>query len=141
VGTGLFLLILFALNRPRHADVATQPQPAPVQPIPAPPPPAPQPGTKAPALIPAKHDVPAGSAAWRVIAFTYRSRDAAEKKTRLLNELHPGLKAAVFSPAGQRGYYLVSLGGRMTRDDAIRLQRSARGQGLPRDVYVQNYSD
>jgi hypothetical protein len=29
----------------------------------------------------------------------------------------------------------------MTHEDAVRLQHSARGRGLPRDVYVQNYSD
>jgi eukaryotic-like serine/threonine-protein kinase len=51
------------------------------------------------------------------------------------------MSASVFSPKGQRGYYLVALGGRMTHDDAVRLQRSARGKGLPRDLYVQNYSD
>jgi hypothetical protein len=28
----------------------------------------------------------------------------------------------------------------MTYEDAVRLQRSARDKGLPRDLYVQNYS-
>jgi hypothetical protein len=76
-----------------------------------------------------------------VIAFTYSSRESAEKKVQQLNQKYPGLRAAVFSPRSRRGYYLVSLGGRMTRDDAVRVQRNARGKGLPRDTYVQNYSD
>jgi hypothetical protein len=77
---------------------------------------------------------------WRVIAFTYRTRDAAEKKVQQLNQNHPGLDATVFSPKGQ-SYYLVSLGGRMTREDAVHLQHSAIGNGLPRDLYIQNYSE
>lgn len=76
---------------------------------------------------------------WRVIAFTYRSRTAAAKKAQQLNDLHPGINASVFSPKGKT-YYLVSLGGRMTHDEALHVQRTARGKGLPRDLYVQNYS-
>ena len=78
---------------------------------------------------------------WRVIAFTYRTRDAAAKKVQQLNQYHPGLNAAVFSPKGRGGYYLVSLGGRMTHEEAVRVQHSARGKGLPRDLYVQNYAE
>jgi hypothetical protein len=154
VGTGAFLLLIFALNRPRHADVATEPRvtppaattdgpvpmpprssapnptpPTPSRPVPSSPAPA-TPGTSAPARE-----------IWRVIAFTFRTHDAAAKKAEQINRNHPGLNASVFSPKGQRGYYLVALGGRMTHDDAVRLQRNARGKGLPRDLYVQNYSD
>jgi hypothetical protein len=45
----------------------------------------------------------------------------------------------VFSTKEKKGYYLVSLGGRMTREDALRRQKKARAEGLARDVYVQNY--
>ena len=82
----------------------------------------------------------AGPRIWRVIAFTYGTRDAANKKVQQLNRDHPGLNAAVFLPKDNRGYYLVALGGLMTHEEAVRLQRSARGKGLPRDLYVQNYS-
>jgi hypothetical protein len=82
----------------------------------------------------------AGKEMWRVIVFTYRTRDAASKKAQQLNQYHPGLNATVFSPKGKGGYYLVSLGGRMTHEEAVRLQHSARGKGLPRDLYVQNYA-
>ena len=77
---------------------------------------------------------------WRVIAFTYRSRDAAAKKAEQLNKDNPGLEASVFSPNEKSGYYLVSVGGRMTHEEAVNLQRSTRRKGLPRDLYVQNYS-
>jgi hypothetical protein len=143
VGTGLFLLLVFILNRPRHADVVAAPRivPAPV-PVEAPPP---APAPRSPVVVPPKPSAPKPSSAesraiWRVIAFTYRTKAAAEKKVQQLNQYHPGLNATVFSPKGQV-YYLVSLGGRMTREDAVRLQQTARGKGLPRDLYVQNYSE
>jgi hypothetical protein len=78
---------------------------------------------------------------WRVIAFTYGSRGAAEKKVSQVNQRWPSLNASVFVPKDKRGYYLVALGGRMKHEDASRLQRKARSLGLPRDTYVQNYSD
>ena len=76
---------------------------------------------------------------WRVIAFTYRTRAGAVKKADQVNRRHPGLEARVFSTKEKKGYYLVSLGGRMTREDALRRQKKARAEGLARDVYVQNY--
>jgi hypothetical protein len=129
-------LLIVGLNRPRPASVATQSQVASVS-LPA--------ETPAPAPLPraavSKPSPAAGKEMWRVIAFTYRSSDAAAKKAQQLNQHHPGLNATVFSPKDKRGYYLVSLGGRMTHEEAIRLQRSARGKGLPRDLYVQNYAE
>jgi hypothetical protein len=78
---------------------------------------------------------------WRVIAFTYGSREAAAKKVTQVNRRWPSMNASVFVPKDKRGYYLVALGGRMKREDAARLQRKAKSLGLPRDTYVQNYSD
>jgi hypothetical protein len=78
---------------------------------------------------------------WRVIAFTFRSHEQAARKADRVNYRFPQLHAAVFSPKGRPGYYLVALGSRMTREEATRLQRKARGLGLPRDTYVQNYSE
>jgi cell division protein FtsN len=142
-GTGLFLLLLFILNRPRHAEVVAAPRnvPAPA-PVEAPPP---TPAPRSPVAAPPQPSAPKpssveGRAIWRVIAFTYRTNAAAEKKVQQLNQYQPGLNATVFSPKGQV-YYLVSLGGRMTREDAVRLQHTARSKGLPRDLYVQNYSE
>jgi len=83
-----------------------------------------------------------GRAMWRVIAFTYTSRELASQKAKQVNERWPEMRAGVFSPKDKRGYYyLVALGGRMNRVEASRLQRKARGLGLPRDTYVQNYSE
>jgi hypothetical protein len=79
---------------------------------------------------------------WRVIAYTYAGHSAAEKKARHINEKWPALQAEVFAPQGRnRGPYLVALGGRMTRADAVRLQKTALARGLPRDTFVRNYSE
>ena len=56
-------------------------------------------------------------------------------------ERHPEFDARVFSPKEKKGYFLVALGGRMSREDALRLQKKARTEGVARDVYVQNYLD
>lgn len=107
----------------------------------APPPPV---VTAAPPEVPVraapKSFAPDEQRLWRVIAFTYRSREAAAKKAQQLNEYHPGINAAVFRPKDNGRYYMVALGGRMTREDAERLRRTARGRGLPHDLYVQNYT-
>jgi len=81
------------------------------------------------------------SATWRVIAFTYQSRDMAAKKAKEINSRWPELRAAVFVPKGQRGYYLVALGDRMKWEEATRVQHEARSLGLPPDTYVQNYKE
>jgi hypothetical protein len=139
---GVVLLIL-GLHWLRPADVATQSQVTSVsRPVEtAAPPPLPRTASPKPRVQTASKPSPAaGQEIWRVIAFTYHTRDAAAKKAQQLNEYHPGIHAAVFVPKDNGGYYLVSLGGRMTREEAERLQRSAGGRGLPRDLYVQNYS-
>jgi hypothetical protein len=131
VGAAGVLLLIAGLNLPRSAGVATQP------PVASVPPPAETPVVAAPAAP--QPTAAAGQEMWRVIAFTYRSRSAAAKRVELLNQHHPELNAAVFSPNERKGYHLVALGGRMTHEAALRLQRNARGKGLPRDLYVQNY--
>jgi eukaryotic-like serine/threonine-protein kinase len=153
-GAAGVLLLILGLNRPRPAGVPTETRVAPVS-LPAETrAPAPLPESAVPRVAVPKVAAPAerkpspvagketaGKEMWRVIAFTYRTRDAAAGKVQQLNQYHPGLNATVFSPKDKGGYYLVSLGGRMTREEAVRLQRTARGKGLPRDLYVQNYSE
>ena len=78
---------------------------------------------------------------WRVIAFTYRNRAGASKKASQVNKPHPDSKRESFPPKEKKGYFLVALGGRMSREDAVRLQKKARTEGVARDVYVQNYVD
>jgi len=84
---------------------------------------------------------PAPKAMWRVIAFTYLSRDAAARKADELNQSHRDFQASVFAPQNKQGRYLVALGGFMTRENAVSLQKKARAEGLSRDVFVHNYVD
>lgn len=133
----LFSILLFNLRRKPEAVQST--------PIPAPPPvttTAPTPAEVVKPAAPAPRPAPPQAAGvWRVIAFTYHSHDMALKKAKAINARWPDLGATVFTPKGRRGYYLVALGNRMTRNDAARLQRKARSMGLPRDTFVQNYSE
>jgi len=75
---------------------------------------------------------------WRVVAYTYNRRDQAEKKSAEIAQRMPGLQAAVFSPNG-RAPYLVTVGGDLSRQEAYAMAHRARGMGLPRDTYAQNY--
>ena len=92
-----------------------------------------------PAPKPAPKPADASQGTWRVIAYTYRSHDAAARKADSINQRHAGLAATVFSPQDKQGYFLVALGGRMSRQNAVRLQGKARVDGLARDVYVKNF--
>ncbi|HEX3662614.1 MAG TPA: SPOR domain-containing protein [Acidobacteriaceae bacterium] len=79
---------------------------------------------------------PAG-AGWRVIAYTYIRREDAEKKAAELARRYPELNPSAFSP--RAGRYLVSLGGVMSRTEAIALRARALTLGLPGDTYARNY--
>lgn len=127
----VLLVVIFLWNRQRPADPPAPPPVTIEAPAPA--------STPAAAPAPSKAAAAEGKEMWRVVAFTYRTREAAARKVKQLNERNPGLDAAVFSPGG-RNFYLVTIGGRMTREKAVHVQRTARGKGLPRDLYVQNYS-
>ena len=102
-----------------------------------------EPPAKSSVSAPAEPAAPAETTReyWRLIAFTYSGRRNAEKKAEAINQAWPEGQAEVFSPDNAGGApFLVALGGRMTRDDAVRLLKIARGKGLPRDIYIQNYS-
>lgn len=75
---------------------------------------------------------------WRVVVFTYKSKEQAEKKVSSLAHEHPELAPAVFSPIN-RAPWLVTIGGVLDRDKAYELAHKARSLGLPRDAYAQNY--
>jgi hypothetical protein len=98
----------------------------------------PPPEPKAERAAPAKTD----RETWRVIAYTYNRYEHARSKVQTINRVAPGLHATVFTPKGSnRPPYLISLGGRMTREEALAVQKKAWAQGLPRDTFVQNYSN
>jgi hypothetical protein len=77
-------------------------------------------------------------AQWRVVAFTYNHQDQAAKKVQALAAKHPGLSPQIFSPSGHSPY-LVTVGGAMSREQALTFAQKARSEGLPRDTYAQNY--
>ncbi len=105
------------------------PVPAPAQLPPQAAPPDPQPARPNP------------FGAWRVVAYEYATRSAAENEARRLNARHPAWHAEVFAPRGNRRPYFVSLGGRMTLPEAERLRMDARAKGLPRDTFIRNFSE
>jgi serine/threonine protein kinase len=88
---------------------------------------------------PASKGTARGNNIWRVVVYTYNTETAAQKKAADINAKHPGVKAEAFSPKAGAPY-LVVIGGQMTRDQAAQLRQKARQMGLPRDLYIQNYS-
>lgn len=75
---------------------------------------------------------------WRVIAFTYNFEGQARQKAAEIAGSHPDLSPTVFTPTG-RAPFLVALGGPMSRQEAFALSGEAKREGLPKDVYAQNY--
>ncbi len=76
---------------------------------------------------------------WRVVAYTYNHEDQAQKKAATIAKRHASLNPEVFTPNGHAPY-LVTLGGPMTRDEANAFRQKAHAEGLPRDIYTQNYA-
>lgn len=79
-----------------------------------------------------------GRTQWHVVAYTYNREAQAQQKVEEIQKQHPSLNPQVFSPNG-RAPYLVTVGGAMSREDAMAFKQKARGSGLPRDLYAQNY--
>lgn len=75
---------------------------------------------------------------WRVVAYTFNTegeaRDAAKALAQHFSQLNPG----VFAPKG-RELWLVTLGGIMSRGDALVLRDRAVDMGLPDDTYAGNF--
>ena len=152
------VLLVLALNRRPASETPSQPAsvpeapapptPAPVASAPVAPPPAepkPTPAGEAvstpPSEPPPSDPAPPATAMWRVIAFTYKAYDDAAMMADQINQRHPDFQAAVFSPPDKQGFFLVSLGGRMTREDAVGLQDRVRAESLSRDVYIKKFLD
>ena len=76
---------------------------------------------------------------WRVVVYTYKGETKAADGVARINEQHPDLGASVFNPAGS-DVYMVTLGGRMDRSQALALLEKAKREGLPADTYVRNFT-
>ncbi len=141
-----------------HPTPAPAPEPAPQAAAPAPAasePPAPAPATPTPTKpsplakpSPAAKPSPVattpatnGRTIWHVIAYTYRYEKPAQEMVDQLKAKHPNLDVAVFSPSHGKGVYLVSLGGGMSHEDALKMLDKARSMGLPADTFVRNFSE
>lgn len=145
----LFVIVI-SLRRPARVAPATSQTVAREQPSvpPAPPakaaevtgkvspfvPPAEQ--SKAPARSPANSN---SRSVWRVVVYTYKTSEEAERKVASLNQRWPELHVAVFAPSDHPPI-LVVVGGPMNRDGATRLRRTLVASGFPSDTYINNYS-
>lgn len=139
VGALLLLLLFWHFLRPQSAKddgrpVTTLAMPSATEnasphPTAAPAPVAP--ATTAPKTV--------GRKQWRVVAYTYNHEDQAKKKVSSIAGRTPALNPEIFSPTGHAPY-LVTLGGPMSREDAVAFRRKAISAGLPEDTYIQNYS-
>jgi eukaryotic-like serine/threonine-protein kinase len=124
------------------AAAAAEPAPAPPA-VPAAKPRAAKPSPSAPAVVArsATAAVPAdGRTVWRVVAYTYRGQTKASDMVAKISDKHSDLGAEVFSPPGRGTVYLVTLGGAMDHDAAVKMRDKAQREGLPADTYVQNFS-
>jgi eukaryotic-like serine/threonine-protein kinase len=117
-------------------QIATQP-PSPVTPPTA----KPAPFTPAPKTRPSVSAAPADArSVWRVVAYTYRGQTKAKDMVAKITDQHADLGAEVFDPPGRGGVYLVTVGGAMDHDEAIKMRDKAQRAGLPADTYIQNFS-
>ena len=157
-GVALVVLALLAwlFLRPHSAPAPTPettPQAAAAAPpvvVPAPPakpPAAPshadvgRPAKTPPAVAAGTTRAVTGHSIWRVIAYTYRNEKPAQEMVEKLKAQHPNLNVAVFSLGSGKSPYLISLGGAMTHEDALKMLDKARAMGLPADTFVRNFSE
>lgn len=98
---------------------------------------APAPTAAAPSA-PVNRANPGARTQWRVVAYTYNHEDQAKAKAALIASQHAFLNPEVFSPKGHAPY-LVTVGGAMSRNEALAFRKRARAAGLPRDTYAQNF--
>ena len=128
---------------PTAGDTPAAPTPASPAPEAATPPPpvAPQPGTPEVSSSDngAAMTAAGGHKVWRVVVYTYGDHEKAQQRVAIILAAHPDLKPEVFTANGH-GPYLVTIGGPMDRDDALKTRSHARGEGMAHDAYIQNYT-
>jgi eukaryotic-like serine/threonine-protein kinase len=103
--------------------------------------PTPPPAPAAAATVPSAAPEPSSDSRhqWRVVAYTYNHQDQAKQKADFIARQHPDLNPEVFTPTGHAPF-LVTVGGPMSRNQANAFKKKAHGDGLPRDIYTQNYT-
>jgi hypothetical protein len=74
---------------------------------------------------------------WSVIAASYSSQAAADKRVRSLSRQFPGFHIGVFKQEVDRAGFLVVLGQNLSEDDAEALRQRAVSAGLPKDTYIK----
>jgi serine/threonine protein kinase len=92
-----------------------------------------------PALKPTPAKPTTNSQIWRVISYTYSRAEDAAKMAGEINRKSPYLHAERFVLNDSGPPYLVALGGRMTRSEALRLRERAISSGMPADTFVRNF--
>ena len=80
-----------------------------------------------------------GQQVWRVVVYAYGRQVEAQQKADAIKTAHSDLNPEVFSPNGH-GPWLVTLGGPMSRADAIHMSNQVKSKGMPSDSYAQNFS-
>jgi hypothetical protein len=75
---------------------------------------------------------------WRVIAYTFDLEAQAQQEAKALAERYPQLQPRVFGMKGAAPW-MVTLGGTMSRTEALVLREKAVSLGLPDDTYAQNF--
>jgi eukaryotic-like serine/threonine-protein kinase len=135
----LAIATLWALYGLLHSSKAARPAAAPAAATMAPnPQPAATVAHPASATGSAGATVALNTPGWRVVAYTYMHEAQAQHKADLVRQRFPQLSPGVFALHG-RAPYLVTLGGVMSREDALALRNKAVQMGMPRDTYAQNY--
>ncbi len=125
---------------PTQAAAPSAPPPTAAPPTATPKPAASKPAASKPSPSPAAAAATGDRSIWRAVAYTYKSQTKAADMVAKISGQHSDLGAEVFNPPGRGGVYLVTLGGAMDHDQAIKIRDKARRDGLPADTYVQNFS-
>ncbi len=97
------------------------------------------PSPVSPTPLAAAAPVAAGQQVWRVVVYAYGRQAEAEQKAASIQAEHAELNPQVFSPNGH-GPWLVTLGGAMSRADAIHMSNQVKSKGMPADSYAQNFT-
>jgi serine/threonine protein kinase len=79
-----------------------------------------------------------GANNWRLVLYSYKYRQDAERRIILLKRSHPTLDARLFVPV-RNWPFMVVLGGPTSKENADDLKKLAIAQGMPRAIYVQRF--